>query len=191
MTAWLKRRHSSADGEDVIAVTEALGRLGADAEVGAETLRSMLKTDSWGSKRQVAIALALFRIRGDKDLAFPILREELQKPEVRSSIYYSFDMSDTTRVHAVRALGILVENGDERAAALIAETAKGDENPHVRKAALEAMARQEQTNATAMKDLCAMLRHPDVAVRFQAASACGRLGSQANLALESLKLADS
>ena len=109
--------------------------------------------------------------------------------EEHSSLYYLPDMTDTARVHAARALGVLAENGDERAKALIFETAKGDENPHVRVAALEALARQKQTNAAAIRGLCALLRHPNATVRFEAASACGRLGPRAKLSLNALKAA--
>jgi HEAT repeat protein len=84
---------------------------------------------------------------------------------------------------------VLAENGDERAQALVAETAKGDENPHVRVAALEALARQKPSNAAAMQGLCAMLRHPDGEVRLAAALACGRLGPLAKPGAKALKVA--
>jgi HEAT repeat protein len=109
--------------------------------------------------------------------------------EELSSIYHHVDRTTTARVLAARALGVLAENGDERAQALLLEAANGDENPHVAVAALEGLARQKQTNAAAVRGLCALLRHPDAAVRFEAASACGRLGRRAQLSLKSLKVA--
>jgi HEAT repeat protein len=187
MAEWLSRRQSSAPEEDQVAVVEALGRLGADAHAEADLLRPMLHGDRWNAKRRAAVALALFRIRGDKDLVFPVLREVLFGLEEHPSVYQRVDVTDTARVHAARGLGVLAENGDERAQALIFESAKGDENPHVRVAALEALARQKQTNAAAMNGLCAMLRHPDGDVRFAVASACGRLGPLAKLGVKALK----
>jgi HEAT repeat protein len=98
-------------------------------------------------------------------------------------------MADTARVHAVRALGALAEDGDELARALILDAARGDENVHVRVAALEALARREQTNAVAVKGLCALLRHPNDKVRVGVASACGRLGPRARLSRKALEAA--
>jgi HEAT repeat protein len=189
MAEWLKRRQSSAEEGDQVAIVEALGRLGKDARSEADLLRPLLRADDWSARRDVAVALALFRIRGEKDLAFPVLREALLGLEEHSSIYHRADPADTARVHAARALGVLAENGDERAQALIVEAAKGDENPHVRLAALEALARQKQTNAAAVRGLCATLRHQDAAVRTEAASACGRLGPRAKSALKALQAA--
>ena len=84
---------------------------------------------------------------------------------------------------------MLAERGDERARALIVETAKGDENPSVRLAALEAMARLKQTTEAAIKGLCAMLRHPVDRVRLGAAEACGRLGARAKSSVKALRIA--
>src|SRR5260370_10060599 len=136
MAEWLKQRQSSSEQEDQVAVVEALGRLGADARAEADLLRPMLIGDHWNAKRRVAVALALFHICGDKDLLFPVLREMLLGLEEHGSIYHSPHFTDTARVHAARSLCVLAENGDERAKALILEAAKGDENAHVRVAAL-------------------------------------------------------
>ncbi len=84
---------------------------------------------------------------------------------------------------------MLAESGDKRAEALLVETAKGDENPFVRVAALEALAKQKQSNKAAMRSLCSMLRHPDAEVRLKAVSACGRLGVQARSGLNALRTA--
>jgi hypothetical protein len=184
---WLKQQHVSAQPEDQVAVVEALGRLGKDARPEAELLRSLLPGDRWNARQRVAVSLALFRITGDKKLAFPVLREVLSDLEENSSFYSLVDESSTARVQAARALGVLAENGDERARALILETAKGDENPYVRVAALETLARQQQSNAAAMRGLCALLRNPNSSVRFAAASACGRLGPRAKFSRQALK----
>ncbi len=189
LAEWLKQRQSPADLKDQVAVVEALGRLGVDARAAVDVIRPMLQGDRWNARRRVAAALALFRIRGEKDLVFPVLREVLVGLEEHSSLYHQTDLTDTARVHAARALGVLAENGEERAKALILETAKGDENPSVRVAALEALARQKQTNAAAMSGLCAMLRHRDATVRVEAASACGRLGPRAKVSLKALQAA--
>jgi HEAT repeat protein len=189
LAEWLKQRGSSAEERDVVAVVEALGRLGADARSAADVLRPMLQDGRGMNRERVAAALALFRILGDRDLAFPVLREMLRRLEVRASLYYWPDPTDSARVHAARALGVLAEKGDERARSLIVETAKGDENPHVRVAALEAMARRKETNPVAIRGLCAMLRHRDASVRIAAASACGRLGPLAKRSAVTLKVA--
>ncbi len=189
MAEWLKQRGAFAELVDQVAVVELLGRLGPDARAESDVIRPMLQGDRWDSKRRVAAALALFRIRGEKDLVFPVLREVLVGLEEHSSLYYRPDQTDTARVHAARALGVLAENGGEHAKALIIETAKGDENPFVRVAALEVMARQKPSNAAAMRGLCALLRHTDATVRFEAASACGRLGPRAKLGLKALQVA--
>lgn len=84
---------------------------------------------------------------------------------------------------------MLAEKGDEKAQSLIAETAKGDENPHVRVAALEGMAKRKQTHIAATKGLCALLRHPVPTVRIAAASACGRLGPLAKSSEKALGVA--
>jgi HEAT repeat protein len=190
MGEWAKQRESFNNEEDQVAVIEALGRLGADARAEPALLRPLMLPDAhWNVKRRVAVALALFRIRGEKDLAFSVLREVLLGLEEHGSIYYSPDMTATARVQAARALGVLAVNGDDRANTLLLDTAKGDENPHVRVAALEALARQKQTNAAAMKGLCTLLRHPDSTVRMKAASACGRLGLQAKVSAKALKVA--
>jgi HEAT repeat protein len=131
------------------------------------------------AKARMAIALALFRITGEKDLVFPVWRETLVGPEEHDSIYYRPDRTRTARVLAARALGVLAENGDERARMLIVETAKGDENPHVRLAALEALARLKPVNANGVTGLQAVLRHSDAQIRAAAASALGRLGPHA------------
>jgi HEAT repeat protein len=186
---WLKRRASSGEQEDQVAVVEALGRLGGDARAAAELLRPMLDDDGWKPKRRVAAALALYQIRGEKQTGFPALREVLLGLEEHSSIYHRADPTDTARVRAARALGVLAEDGDERAHALILEAAKGDENPYVRVAALEALARQKETNAAAMRGLCAMLRHPNDTVRLEVASACGRLGPRAKVSRKALQVA--
>lgn len=189
MAQWLEQRQSSAEEQDQVAVIETLGRLGADAQSEADLLRPMLQGAPWQARRRVAAALTLFRVLGDRTLAFPVLREVLQGPEEHPSIYHQPDLSDTARVHAARALGVLAEKGDERARALIVETAKGDENPYVRVAALEAMARRKGANAAAIRGLCAALRHQDTGVRSAAASACGRLGPLAKVSAKALRLA--
>jgi hypothetical protein len=189
MAEWLKQRQSSAEETDQVAVLEALGRLGADARPETDLLRSMLQGDRWNVRRRVAAALALYRIRGDRDLAFPVVREVLLGLEEHDSLYYRPDLTDTARVHAARALGVLAENGDERAKSLIVETAKGDENPHVRVVALEAMARLRETNPAAIQGLCALLRHPAATVRIAAASACGRVGPLAKPCAKALRVA--
>jgi HEAT repeat protein len=189
MAQWLKQRQSSAEQEDQVAVMEALGRLGADARSAADLLRPMLQGDRWDTRRRVAAALALFRILGDRDLVFPVLQEVLLGEEEHASIYYRPNLADSGRVHAVRALGVLAEKGDERAQSLIVETAKGDENPHVRVVALEAMARRTETNRAAIRGLCAVLRHQDASVRVAAASACGRLGPLAKPSAKALRVA--
>jgi HEAT repeat protein len=188
LAEWLRRRGESGD-EDQAAVVDALGRLGSDARAEADLLRPMLDDDGWKPKRRVAAALALYRIRGEKGAAVPALREVLLGLEEHSSVYHSVDPTDTARVRAARALGVPAEDGDERAHALIFEAAKGDENPYVRVAALEALARQKQTNTDAMQGLCAMLRHPSGNVRFEVASACGRLGPRAKASRKALQVA--
>src|SRR5262249_53527421 len=155
----------------------------------ADLLRPMLHGNRWDARKRVAAALALFRIRGEKNLVFPVLRDVLVGEEEHASLYNWPNLMDTARVHAARALGVLAENGDQRAQALLVETAKGDENPHASLAALEAMARQKQTNATAMRGLCGLLRHPNATVRAEAASACGRLGPRAKSSVKALKVA--
>jgi HEAT repeat protein len=189
MAEWLNQRQSSEAEMDQVAVVEALGRLGADARAEADLLRPMLQGGRWNVKRRAAAALTLFRILGDRDLVFPVLREVLLGEEEHASIYYSPDLADTARVHAARALGVLAEKGDERAKSLIVETAKGDENPHVRVVALEAMARLKETNTTAVRGLCAVLRHQDASVRSAAAAACGRLGPLAKSSAKALRVA--
>ncbi|HEY7309598.1 MAG TPA: HEAT repeat domain-containing protein [Gemmataceae bacterium] len=189
MAEWLKRRGASAEERDVVAVAEALGRLGTAARAAADVLRPMLQDGRRNNRERAAAALALFRILGDRDLAFPVLREVLRGLEVHASLYYRPDPADSARVHAARALDVLAEKGDERASSLILETTKGDENPHVRVAALEAMARRKETNPAAIRGLCAMLRHPDAGVRIAAASACGRLGPLAKRSAMALNVA--
>jgi HEAT repeat protein len=189
MAQWLKQRGPSAAQGDRVAVVEALGRLGADARAQADVLRPMFQDDHGIAEERVAAALALYRILGDGDRVFPVLREVLLGLEVHAWLYYQPDLADTARVHAARALGVLAEKGDERAQSLIVETAKGDENPHVCVAALEAMARRKETNSAAIRGLCAMLRHQDASVRIAAASACGRLGPLAKQSARALKVA--
>ncbi|HEY7423761.1 MAG TPA: HEAT repeat domain-containing protein [Gemmataceae bacterium] len=189
MAQWLKQRRSSVEQKDQVAVVEALGRLGADVRSEADVLRPILQGARWNAKGRVAAALALFRILGDQDLVFPVLREVLLGLEEHASIYYWPDLADSARVHAARALAVLAEKGDERAISLIVEAAKGDENPHVRVVALEAMARRKETNTAALRGLGAMLRHRDVSVRIAAASACGRLGPLAKRSTMALKAA--
>jgi HEAT repeat protein len=188
LAEWLKQRQSSAVEADQIAVVEALGRLGPDARSRADLLRPMLSGGRWDARRRVAAALAVFRMCGDGDLVMPVLREVLEGPE-EYGFYYRPDPADSARVHAGRALGVLAEKGDGRARSLIVETAKGDENPHVRVAALEAMARLKETNAAAVRGLCAVLRHQDADVRAAAAAACGRLGPLAKASAKSLRVA--
>jgi HEAT repeat protein len=185
MADWLRQRQS-AEENDVVAVVEALGRLGGDARAEAAVLQRMLQNNRWNARRRVVAALALYRILGDRDLVFPVLREELLAPEVRAS---RSDPSDAAQVGAAQALGVLADKGDERARALLREAAKGDDNPFVRVAALEALARQKQTNAAAVKGLCAMLRHPTDSVRVEAASACCRLGPLAKSSAKAVKAA--
>lgn len=189
MAEWLNHRWWHDDQDDRAAVAEAIGRLGTDARAGAALLRPLIHGTDRASTEQVAIAMALFRISGDKETVFPMLRDVLLEPKPRSWSYDRVDPASTTRVHAARALGVLAENGDERARALIIETAKGDENPHVRVAALEAMARLKHTNADAMAGLSAVLRHAGADVRVAAVSAFGRLGPQAKLGRPALKAA--
>jgi HEAT repeat protein len=189
MGEWLKQRQSSAAETDQVAVIEALGRLGADARAQADLLRPMLQADRWYARRRVAAALALFRILEDRNLVLPVLREVLLGLEEHGSLYYRPDMASSARVRAARALGVLAEKGDERAKSLIVETAKGDENPHVRVAALEALARLKETNPAAIRGLCAVLRHHDADVRIAAASACGRLGPRAKSSAKALRVA--
>jgi HEAT repeat protein len=189
MAEWLKQRQSSAEEQDLIAVVEALGHLGTDARSKADLLRPMLQDDRWHARRRVAASLALFRILGNRNLAFPVLRAVLLGQEEHASLYYWPDLSDTARVHAARALGVLAEKGDERARSLLVETAKGDENPHVRVVALEPLARQKETNLAAVRGLCAVLRHRDAGVRVAAASACGRLGPLAKASAKTLQVA--
>src|SRR5262249_52206288 len=157
----------------------ALGRLGAGARPQADALRPLLSGDRWDAGRRVAVALALFRMTGEKDVAFPVLRDVLMGPEDQTSFYRIVDSGATPRVRAARALGVLADGGDERAVALLLETAKGDENTHVQVAALEALARQKQTNAEATKGLSVLLSRSYDSIRLAAASACGRLGKQA------------
>src|SRR5262249_10660712 len=104
------------------------------------------------------------------------LREALVGREEHGFLYYWPDMTDTARVRAAKALGVLAEKGDARARSLLVAAAKGDENPHVRVAALEAMARSKQANAVAGRGLCAALQDSRPAVRAAAAAGCGRLG---------------
>ena len=130
MAAWLKQ-HPFADRADQAAVLDALGRLGEHARAQAELIRLIVDGEHWTARRRVAAALAIFRICGDKDKAFAALRDVFSGVEARESIYYWPDFSDTARVHAVRALGVLSANGDERARAILRDAAKGDENPHV------------------------------------------------------------
>jgi HEAT repeat protein len=189
MAQWLKKRQESFEHRDHVLILEALGRIGPAALSEMETIRLLLHGTHRKANRRVAVALALFRIGGEKDRVFPLLSEVLLGLEDHGSLYYSPDETDTARVHAARALGVLAESGDERARALIVETAKGDENIHVRLAALEALARQKQTNETAMKGLCALLRHPNDRVRAHAAGACGRLGTRAKSGVKALKAA--
>jgi hypothetical protein len=188
MALWLKQRQWSA-AADQAAVVDALGRLGADARSEVDLLRSLLDGHRWYSRRSVAAAQALFRIHGDRDLVFPPLRDVLLGREEHPSLYYFPDPADTARVHAARALGELAEKGDVPAQLLIVETAKGDENLHVRTAALEAMARRKETNTAANNGLCALLRDPDAAVRVAAASACRRLGPLAKSNATALRAA--
>jgi HEAT repeat protein len=190
MAAWLKRPGwGHKEEEDRAVVAEAIGRLGAEASPAADLLRTLFHGNRWEAKIRVASAMALFRIGGDKDLVFPVLREILAGREEHTSIYQTVDSTRTARVHAVSGLGVLAENGDERARALVIETAKGDENPNVRVAALEAMARLKQSNPEAIIGLRAMLWHRDAEVRVGAASALGRLGAAAKLSRSALKAA--
>jgi HEAT repeat protein len=145
MREWLKRRHWSTPEADLIAVVGALGELGPDAKSAADVLRPMLEGDHREAKRRVAAALALYRILGDRKTTFPVLRDVLQGEEDHGFFFNSPGLSDSARVRATRALGVLAEKGDERARALVAETAKGDENPHVRDAAREALTRIKRT----------------------------------------------
>lgn len=183
---WLKRQEAHAGVEDQVAVLEALGGLGADARAVAGLLRPMLRGNRWDAKRRVAAAVALYRITGEKGSTFTALGEVLLGQEEHASIYYRPDRTVSARVHAARALGVLAEKGDERAAALIADAARGDENAHVRVAALEALARQRDGNAAAIKGLCAALRHEADTVRIAAAAALGRLGPLAKAAAKPL-----
>jgi HEAT repeat protein len=189
LAEWLERQQSSAAEADQVAVVEALGRLGPDERSHADLLRAMLRGRPWEAKRRVVAALALFRTCGDADVVIPALREVLEGPEEHASIYFRPDPADSARVHAVRALAVLAEKGDGRAGSLLVETAKGDENPHVRVAALEATARRQETNAAAVRGLCALLRHQDAGARAAAAAACGRLGPLARASAKSLRVA--
>jgi HEAT repeat protein len=184
MAEWLKQPF--AQQQDQVAVINALGRLGADARSQVDLLRPMLQGEHWHATRRVAAALALFQIVGERDGAFAVLREVFLGLEEHASLYYRPDLSDTARVHAARALGVLAAS-DERARSLLVEAAKGDENPYVRVAALETMARRKETHAAAMSGLCAVLRHRDSGVRLAAASACGRLGPLARSSARALR----
>jgi HEAT repeat protein len=186
LVEWLKRRQSSVTEKDQVGVVEALGRLGAESRSSVDLLRPMLQGDRWNARRRVAAALALYRILGDGDLALPVLREVLLGVEEHGSFYSWSDPSDTARVHAARALAVLAEKGEEQANLLIVETAKGDENPHVRIVMLEALAQRMETNLPAVKGLCALLHHQDVGVRLAAAAACGRLGPFAKASAKEL-----
>ncbi len=86
MATWLKLRQSSSTEEDQLAVIEALGLQGLDAQDSVDLIRPMLQGDRWDAKRRVAAALALFRMGGDKALVFPVLRELLLGSEERSFV---------------------------------------------------------------------------------------------------------
>ncbi len=113
----------------------------------------------------------------------------LAAEEERSWRSYIVDLARTARARAARLLGTLAEKGDDRAGALLVELAKGDENPHVRIAGLESLARLQPGTGAAMTALVASLRHRDAEARTAAASALGRLGPRAKPAQPALKAA--
>lgn len=189
MSDWLKRRQATAPFEQQIAVATALGRCGIEARAAEEVLRSMLNTPSWSVERKVAVCLALYRITGNSKSALPILREVLLSAKERLPLYHQDDLTASPRIAAARALSVLADAGDETARRLLVETMKGDENPHVRLAALETTAHQQDTNAAAVRGLCALLRHPDAGVREATAVACGRLGKHAKAGAAAVKAA--
>jgi HEAT repeat protein len=189
LVGWLENPGWTTELDDPVAVAEAIGRLGPAASTATGHLAALIQGHRWGTRGSGAIALALFRIGGDKEMVFGVLREILAGEEERGGFYYQPDMTRTARVYAVRALGVLAENGDDRARQLVVETAKGDENPHVRVAALEGLARLKQANPDAMTGLTALLRHADAQVRVAAASALGRLGSRAKMSRPALAAA--
>jgi len=175
--------------EDAIAVTDAIGNLGSDARAEADLLRPLLRGGRWDARRRMAIAQAYYRITGDADAVFPVLRETLLGTEP-TKFYRWFDRTSTWRVLAARGLGLLFEKGDKRARALLIETAKGDESPHVRVAVLEALGRTKETKAEALAGLEAVLRHAEYDVQVAAASALARLAplpESSRLALEAAK----
>jgi HEAT repeat protein len=189
LTQWLALPRWRAEQDDVVAVAEALGYLGSDARAEGELLLPLLHGHRWDARRRMAIAQAYFRITGDADAVLPGLREVLFEPELRSR-YARIEAGSSARVLAARGLGLLAENGDQRARALIVEAAKGDENPHVRVAALEALGRIKDTTGDALAGLEAVLRHSESDVRVAAVSALARLGDlpkSSRLALEAVQ----
>ena len=118
----------------------ALGRLGKEATKAVDLLNSKAHNEDVSDARaRVASALALFRIEGEKKTTLPIIRKVLLGPEEQPTLYFTPNKSNSPRVHAVRALEVLAKSGNKQAKQLLIETAKGDENRHVRLAALKAL----------------------------------------------------
>ena len=187
MSAWLEQRWDAGD-EDRALVVEAIGRLGVDAQNLTGMLHAGLIGEPWNARERVAKCQALLQIDGDNEMVLPVLRRAGGRGRTFVALLYRrFGAHRTAR--AARLLGTLAEKGDDRAGALLVELAKGDENPHVRSAGLESLARLQPGTGAAMTALVASLRHRDAEARAAAASALGRLGPRAKPAQPALKAA--
>lgn len=188
LVRWLTAADWWADGDDVVAVADALANLGSAAREHASALQSLGGDEDGQSGKKMAVALACVRLAEAKPGHSALFRETLLAID-RRSFFDSISGASTARVLAARGLGVLAERGDPRARALLAEVAKGDESLHVRLSALESLGQIKETAADARSGLEALLRNADSDVRVAAITALGRMGLSDESSRNALKAA--